>query len=375
MSKKKIFNGKRLKIARMYRGKTVDMLASEIRVNKKDIIAFEEEKYKPTPENEMKLANALSFPKEYFFQTDNIKVVVDNTHIKPESTIPRVEEISYKEKLIMAHKVLSFIERYIQFPDMNIPTGLNEKDDIETLATKVRTYYELGDGPIGNLLSVLEYNGIIITDTNVDKKGTLAFTQKQTTDKNTRYIISLGNDKKSAATRNYDLAYELAYIVCIEAGIQAKKFSKDEFACAFLLPKETFSDDLRGVNEIEDFIELKAKWIVPISSMILRGYHLGLISYKKYMYLMNQIQKQGWLKKEPLDENIKAISPILLKKSVDMIIESNIMSGATLVENLANCGLSLYSNEIESLLGLKKGKLSPKVKRDNVTKINFKDKK
>lgn len=375
MSKKKIFNGKRLKIARMYRGKTVDMLASEIKVNKKDIIAFEEEKYKPTPENEMKLANALSFPKEYFFQTDNIKVVVDNTHIKPESTIPRVEEISYKEKLIMAHKVLSFIERYIQFPDMNIPTGLNEKDDIETLATKVRTYYELGDGPIGNLLSVLEYNGIIITDTNVDKKGTLAFTQKQTTDKNTRYIISLGNDKKSAATRNYDLAYELAYIVCIEAGIQAKKFSKDEFACAFLLPKETFSDDLRGVNEIEDFIELKAKWIVPISSMILRGYHLGLISYKKYMYLMNQIQKQGWLKKEPLDENIKAISPILLKKSVDMIIESNIMSGATLVENLANCGLSLYSNEIESLLGLKKGKLSPKVKRDNVTKINFKDKK
>lgn len=375
MSRKKVFNGKRLKIARMYRGKTIDMLAKEININKKDIIAFEEEKYKPTPENEMKLANALRFPKEYFFQMDNIKVVVDSTHIKPESRIPRVEEISYKEKLVMAHKILSFIEGYIQFPEMNIPTNLNRNDDIETLATKVRRHFELGDGPIGNVLSLLEYNGIIVTDTNVNTKGALAFTQKQTTDKNTRYIVSLGNDKKSATTRNYDLAYELAYMVSVEAGIQAKKFSKDEFACAFLLPEETFLPDLKDVNEIEDFVELKAKWIVPIWAMILRGYQLGVINYKKYMYLMNQMDKQGWSKKEPLDANIKATSPVLLRKSVDMILESGIMSGATLVDNLASCGLSLYPDEIESLLGLKEGKLAPKVKRDNVTKVNFKNKK
>ncbi|MDO7205563.1 hypothetical protein Q5M85_17075 [Paraclostridium bifermentans] len=82
--------------------------------------------------------------------------------------------------------------------------------------------------------------------------------KKQSIDKESRYFIALGNDKKSASIRNYDLAYELAYIVANEANIQSKKFSKDEFACAFLMPKDSFLNDLEGTQELEDFIELKA---------------------------------------------------------------------------------------------------------------------
>ena len=95
------------------------------------------------------------------------------------------------------------------------------------------------------------------------------------------------------------------------------------------MPKETFIQDLKMVNDLEDYVELKKKWIVPISAIILRAYQLGEISYKKYMYLMNEMDKKGWLKKEPLEENIKATSPILLKKSIDVLIENNIMSKAS----------------------------------------------
>ena len=63
----------------MYRGKTIDVLAKETNINKKDIIAFEEEKYKPTLENEMKLSNALGFPKEFFKYADNIKMTIDSS--------------------------------------------------------------------------------------------------------------------------------------------------------------------------------------------------------------------------------------------------------------------------------------------------------
>jgi Zn-dependent peptidase ImmA (M78 family) len=187
----------------------------------------------------------------------------------------------------------------------------------------------------------------------------------------------LGNDRKSATIRNYDLAYELAYIVSVEAGISSKKFSKDEFACAFLLPKEAFFEDLENVNEIQDYVELKKKWIVPISAMVLRSYQIGVINYKKYMYLIKEMEKQGWLKKEPLDDNIKCPNPTLLKKSVEMIIDNKIMTGTGLVENLGDSGLSLYPDDIELLLGLKEGMLSPKVnaKKSNVTKVNFKNKK
>ena len=375
MSKKRVFNGKRLKTARIYRGKTIDQLAQETKINKKDILAFEEEKYKPIIENEMKLANALKFPREYFFQNDNIKVVVESTHIRPESPIPRVEEISYKEKLIMTHKLMSFIEGYIKFPKMNLPNNLNRNDDIETLASKLREHWNLKNGPIGNMVTLLEINGIVISNINIDKKGAMSFTQKQSVDKVSRYLISLGNDKKSATIRNFDLAYELAYIVANEANIQLKKFSKDEFACAFLLPRNEFLNDLDNVEELDDYINLKKKWIVPISAMILRAYDLGKINYKKYMYLMKEMDKKGWLKKEPLDENIKATSPVLLKKSVDMLMDNSIMNSKTLVDNLSSCGLSIYPEEIELLLGLKEGKLANKSNnKNNITNVNFKNK-
>ena len=375
MSKKRVFNGKRLKTARIYRGKTIEQLAQETKINKKDILAFEEEKYKPIIENEMKLANALKFPREYFFQNDSIKVVVESTHIRPESPIPRVEEISYKEKLIMTHKLMSFIEGYIKFPKMNLPNNLNRNDDIETLASKLREHWNLKNGPIGNMVTLLEINGIVISSINVDKKGAMSFTQKQSVDKVSRYLISLGNDKKSATIRNFDLAYELAYIVANEANIQLKKFSKDEFACAFLLPRNEFLNDLDNVEELDDYINLKKKWIVPISAMILRAYDLGKINYKKYMYLMKEMDKKGWLKKEPLDENIKATSPVLLKKSVDMLMDNSIMNSKTLVDNLSNCGLSIYPEEIELLLGLKEGKLANKSNnKNNITNVNFKNK-
>lgn len=372
---KNIFSGKKLRNARVYRGKTVDVLANETKINKKDILAFEGDKYKPTLENEMKMANALNFPKDYFSEKDAVNVVVENAHIRTESTLPRVDDIAFKEKLVMTHRLLAFVQGYIKFPEMNLPEGLNRNDDIENLAEQVRNHFELGDGPIGNMVSLLEVNGIFISATNIDKKGALAFTQKQSIDKTPRYFISLGNDRKSAPVRNYDLAYELAYIISIEANIQSKKFSKDEFACAFLMPKESFLADLEGVYELEDYIELKKKWIVPIWAMILRGYQLGKVSYKKYMYLMNELEKNGWGKKEPLDDNIKSTQPILLKKGYDMIIENKMMNEGLFMNNLSNYGLSIYANDVEELLGLKEGTISKSINKsnkDNVRKVNFK---
>lgn len=372
---KKIFNGKKLKNARVYRAKTVDLLAKETKINKKDIMAFESDKYKPTLENEMKLANSLNFPRDYFSERDAANVVVENTHIRTESTLPRVDDIAFKEKLVMTHRLLNFIQGYIKFPEMNLPNNLNRNDDIEVLAENVRNYFGLGDGPIGNMVSLLEANGIFISATNIDKKGALAFSQKQTIDKDSRYFISLGNDRKSAPIRNYDLAYELAYIIATETNIQSKKFSKDEFACAFLMPKESFIVDLEKAHELEDYLELKKKWIVPVWAMILRGYQLGKVSYKKYMYLMNEMDKKGWSKKEPLDDNIKSTHPILLKKAFDMIIEGKIMNEGLFMNNLSNYGLSIYPQDVEELLGLKDGTLSKnttKSNKDNLRKVNFK---
>lgn len=379
--KKEIFNGAKLKVARIYRGKTVDQLAKEVNINKKDIIAFEENKYKPTPENTMKLSNNLQFPREYFFKNENIKVTVEGSHFNPQSTIPRNEEISYREKLIMTHKIYTFMQGYIKFPELNLPDNLNRNDDIEEMATKTRRYWGLGDGAIGNMVSLLESNGVLLSGINIDRKGASPYTQKQSLNKESIYVIALGNDKKSATIRNYDLAYELAYIISNELNIPSKKFNADEFACAFLLPKDAFLDDLSNPNELDFYIEMKTKWLVPISIMIFRAYTLGVINYKKYNFLMNEMNKKGWLKKEPLDDNIKGVSPQALKTAVELLFENNIMSKNTLMDNLANFGINMNPEDIEILIGLKEGTLGAKVNqgknnnKNNVKIVDFKNKK
>lgn len=372
--KKELFNGKKLKVARIYRAKTVDQLAKEIGVNKKDILAFEDNKYVPTVENSLKLSNVLKFPREYFYQNENMKVTVESAHFNPQSTLPRVEEISYKEKLIMTHKIYSFMQDYIKYPELNLPDDLNRNEDVEVLASKLRRFWNLGDGPIGNMVSLLEVNGLILSAINIDRKGASPFTQKQTLNASTNYVISLGNDRKCATIRNYDLAYELSFIISNELRISAKNFEKDEFACAFLLPKETFLEDLVNPDDLDFYIELKKKWIVPISTMIFRAYQLGKINYKKYNYLMNEMQKQGWLNKEPLDDNIKGTNPQALKRGVELIFENNIMSSNTMVQNLNDAGIVLYPEDLEILMGLKEGTLGNNPKSKNGKVINFKGK-
>lgn len=69
-----------------------------------------------------------------------------------------------------------------------------------------------------------------------------------------------------------------------------------------------------------------------------------------------------------------------IKKSIDVLIDNNIMSKASLVMNLSNWGLHLNQDEVEVLLGFKEGKLTTERntinnKKSKVTKVNFKSKK
>lgn len=375
--KKELFNGKRLKVARVYRGKSVEVLAKETNINKKDILAFEDNKYKPTLENALKLSNILHFPKDYFFSSENLKIIVEDSHFNPNSTIPRLEEISYKEKLIMLRKLYLFFENYVGFPELDLPADLNRHDNMEILSEKIRKHWNLwsDEKPIPlNLGDIMMAKGILISQMNIKRKGASAFTQKQSVDSQVKYVVSLGEDRNIAPIRNHDLACELGYIVSSILNLPLKKFDCEEFAAAFLLPKQAFLNNLEDMNELDSYIKLKAKWAVPISLIIYRSYSLGIISYKKYNYLLNEWYKKGWDKSEPLDDNFKLNDSSLLKMAYETLLENNIISNSTLIDNLYNQGIILYPEDIEVLMDLKPNTLQVSKKKNNVKKVDFKNK-
>lgn len=383
MIRGKEFNGERLKSARLYRNKTIEQLSKETKIFIDSITEFEEMKAVPSPENILSLSNKLNFPKDYFFEKDSFDLLVEGSVFNVHSSNYRKEEKSYIEKILITHKIFAFIERYITFPKMNVINLSADEIDIDDIANKLRAHYKLSNDPVINMVNLLERNGFIISTINSSKNSVGPFLQKHSLYNNTRYFMALGNDKKSVPKRNYDLGVLLGHVVLhdplmnIEISKEKFKSIKEEaksFSRAFLLPKEEFLSDLAYPAELDYYVALKRKYIVPIDVMILRAYEVGAISYRKYDYLLKEMAKKGWDKKEPLEE-IKGANPSLSKQALDIMEENNIIKNVKLVEALSKEGLSLYYEDVEELLGLKKGKLKPKAikneKIDNLKVVDF----
>lgn len=385
MMKNKIFNGARLKSARLYRGKTIIELAKESKIDVLSVERFENNNISPNIEETIRICAVLNFQREYFFEEDDITVDVESSFFKTPVENYYKEELKAIEKAKMAFKILNFIERYISFPKLNIIHEKLENSNMECIAYKLRNHYKLGNSSAVNLLNLLEVNGFVIIGGNIKKSSTDSFTIKQKIYEESRYFMGVGNDKKSLAKRNYDLAKQLGHVVLHDKYINretlsSKEFQKleeeaREFAACFLLDKETFLEDLKEPSNLEYYAMLKREYIVPIELMLYRAYQLQIISYRKYEHMIKEMKSLGWDKKEPFD-NIKATSPILFKKGLEILEENKIISLDRFSNILSNEGLSLKNEDIEELIGLKKGALVSKkkdgiVKNDNIKILSF----
>ena len=139
-----------------------------------------------------------------------------------------------------------------------------------------------------------------------------------------QFFVILGEDKESAVRRQFSAAHELGHILLHNESLDIEQISRqefremeseaNEFASAFLLPAKSFMNDLIYPNNLDFYIELKKKWKVSISAMIIRAYKLKAITYNQYQYLMRQISQKGWRTKEPLDDVIQPSRPTILRK-------------------------------------------------------------
>ena len=197
-----------------------------------------------------------------------------------------------------------------------------------------------------------------------------AFSQRIELDGGARYLVGYSDNKTSAARIHFDIAHELGHILLHGWSEDIETLSREEFreieqqahsfAGAFLLPRDTFLEDL-GVygNSIDYYCELKKKWKVSIAAMIRRAYNLEAISQFTYQQLMRTMQKRGIRKVEPLDDSLKTVEPAMLRLAVDVLLEKGVFTPKEFVETLASEGsLSLASKEIEQLLDLPDGELS-----------------
>lgn len=381
------FNGERLKLARIYRNMTASELADKIGVSRQAVLQYEKNESKPKLETEFTIITTLHFPRDFFYMDNLSNVPVENTFFRALSTTKKIDLQTQEEKTKFIVYIYEFLNNYFNYPQLDLPKidiniDLDNKDNIEDIATTVRNYWELGSQPIENMVNLLENKGVIVSTLNINNKKIDAFTQVHVINNKEKFCVVLSNDKQSVARRNFDAAHELGHIILHKNIEKLEELTSEEqrkleeqansFAAAFLLPKNAFFNELKDPLNLEYYKELKKKWKVSIAAMVMRARDLGRINNSQYIKLVKTMNYRKWRVREPLDNQWKLQETILFKKSIDMLKNSNILSSSQIVYEIGKYGIPMYSEDIEELLDLEEGSLSEEKLKNNNIILQFK---
>jgi Zn-dependent peptidase ImmA (M78 family) len=370
------FNGKRLKQARDIYGLTVTSLAAMIGISKQAISQFEKsesgEKGASTPRPEVldKISSSLNFPKNFFLQESYIANETP-IHYRSLSAATKAARARAESKFLWLQEITHSLKQYVDLPTVNIP-HFEAKDHtkisaefIEDAATATRRYWGLGDGPILNVLNLLENNGAIVSRIDLEADTLDALSQWANYD--SMPYIFLSSTKHSAARSRFDISHELAHLtihanlnknICynpIDHSVIEKQAHR--FASSFLLPARSFMNDLVSPT-LDSFWALKEKWQVSIAAMIMRCHHLEIIDEEYERKLWMNYNRRGWSKQEPLDDRLPIEQPKLLRRSLELLVKENILSREDFISQLP-----YPTSALEEIINLPKNFLS---KGDNI---------
>lgn len=363
------FNGERLKKARIYRGLTVAELAERVDQHRQTLSMYEIGKSQPTDCLADALARALSFPKQFFYENPT-PIRSGTVYFRSLLTTNKKYRSEQMVKMDFLCRIYAFLQEYIEFPDFVIPDFPAEVSPTEAAAI-LRKAWGIGNKPIDNIVSLVEQHGILVTTFHTSTDDVDAFSKPIIINGESTFLVAYSSNKTSAARIHFDIAHELGHICLHEWSENIDELSKEEFkireqqahdfAAAFLLPAETFGVDVRAnPTSLLYYKQLKRKWKVSIAAMIRRAKELGIISHESYTMLICQMQKRGQRREEPLDDVLITASPALLKTSAIMLLQEQVFTAEEFMAELAKeQELSIYASEVEYLLDLPNGTLTP----------------
>ena len=360
------YNGDRLRLARLYNGYTIDELAKKVGITAQAESQYEIGKIVPQFDKMLSLSEVLNFPVQYFLKGEDLGIVSGSSYFRSLMKTPKKYRTEQKTKVEFLAKLYSVLDDYVEFPKLNLPNEVEEYETPQEAADYLRCYWNLSDKPITNMLRLLEAQGIIVTSFETHTPDIDAFSQFFKSSEKSFYIVAYSNNKNSAARINFDLAHELGHIMLhtwsddieniTREEFKAKEKAANDFAAAFLMPADSFSNDIRFYSsEIQYYIELKKKWHVSIAAMLHRACELTMISQNQYQNAMRNMNAKKIRINEPLDNILEIPYPRILKDSVDLLITNEVFTKRSLLEEFADAGLPMNANEVEKLLALGKG--------------------
>jgi Zn-dependent peptidase ImmA (M78 family)/transcriptional regulator with XRE-family HTH domain len=231
------------------------------------------------------IANITGYPKHFFLQEGEI--------IPPYLTYRKRHNVSQKFLNTINAKT-NIIGRHVQFLSsaLQIPAtvlhSINANEKPESIAAKTRRKWDINNGPVGNMTSLLEDHGIVVSSFDF---GTHRVDSKSLFTDDKQPVIFF-NSSLLGDRQRFTMAFELGQLLMYRSGDVALErdviHEANVFASEFLMPAKDIKEDFKRGISIALLAELKKKWKVSMIALLYRADDLGFLSSNQKRYLIQQ---------------------------------------------------------------------------------------
>ncbi|CEI80504.1 ImmA/IrrE family metallo-endopeptidase [Oceanobacillus oncorhynchi subsp. incaldanensis] len=347
-----MFQGENLTNLRMMHGYSRKQLSDMLGITEQAVWQYENNYTSPKMQIVNDLKNIFHVKSKYFYKTDVLQNANNQPNINMMNIAYRSKEINLMSKTQTEAKHMEFLDRFvdylsnkISYPTQKIIQLRNEiihdlntatesrQEQITAAANLARKKLGLDEMTNNNLMFLIEKSGVFIFEKAIGKEiDAYSLWTKQD-----RPFIILGNLKRSAARRNFDIAHELGHLLLhyrVEftnldrTEYKAIENEANQFAGAFLLPEHVMQGEFQTIarpTNPDAYIDLKKKWLVSIQVLGYQALNLGFLDAKKHRNFYAALHRKGYLKQEPLDEELPIQKPQKIKSIMDYAVKNSII--------------------------------------------------
>ena len=275
----------------------------------------------PSPDNVARIAGALKFPADFFYQDDGLSGLPLSVHPMNRKKAS-VTEGALKQVHAELNIRLMHLRRYVQAVDLE-PTLPRPQIDVDEgggpqeIARTIRKAWSVPDGPIENLTDLCERAGIVVSwcefDAPIDGVTMMV--------RDLPPCIFL-NSRVPPDRMRFSLAHELGHVIMHRIPTDEIEEEANAFAGELLLPERLYKRALIGQRITLDWLaRQKAYWRVSMAFLLYRAGALGLVTRHQSEYLWRKISGLGWRTREPQETDFAyerpTVFPALVKFHAD----------------------------------------------------------
>lgn len=298
----------RFKSARLMNGFSLQDLSEAIdnKLSRQALHRYEKGEVIPDFEKINMLSKALNVNADYFFRTT--KVELGNISYR------KFNKMSVKEATMVSEKTKEYLSRYLELEEiiglsnkfknpLENHTPVTEYKHVNEAANILRKKWELGKGPLYNIVELLEDKKIKVIKLEMDE----SIDGLQTLVNESIPVIVYNANKVNKPDRiRFTLLHELAHLLLKFGNISENKKETlcHEFSGAMLLPDDTLKKELgahRSKLSMHELGNIKKQYGISMQAIVMRAKACGIISKSYTSKFFSFMDQMHWRVDEPID--------------------------------------------------------------------------